>query len=43
MADGTESKRTRSAEGIVVRAIEPADGDECARLVYEAFAGVHAG
>ena len=41
MADGTESKRTRSAEGIVVRAIEPADGDECARIVYEAFAGVH--
>jgi hypothetical protein len=22
-------------------AIEPADGDECARIVYEAFAGVH--
>ena len=41
MADATESKRTRSAEGILVRAIEPADGDECARIVYEAFAGVH--
>jgi ribosomal protein S18 acetylase RimI-like enzyme len=41
MADGTESKRTRSAAGIVVRAIEPADGDECARIVYEAFAGLH--
>jgi len=25
----------------VVRAIEPADGDECTRIVYEAFAGVH--
>jgi GNAT superfamily N-acetyltransferase len=41
MADATESKRTRSAEGIVVRAIEPADGDECARIVYKAFAGLH--
>ena len=41
MADATESKRMRSAAGIVVRAIEPADGDECARIVYEAFAGLH--
>jgi predicted N-acetyltransferase YhbS len=41
MADGTESKRPRSAEDIVVRAVEPADSAECARIVYEAFAGVH--
>jgi GNAT superfamily N-acetyltransferase len=26
---------------ITVRAIEPADGDECARIVYEAFGGLH--
>jgi GNAT superfamily N-acetyltransferase len=26
---------------IAVRAIEPADGEECARIVYEAFGGVH--
>ena len=25
----------------MVRAIEPADGDECGRIVYEAFAGLH--
>jgi GNAT superfamily N-acetyltransferase len=41
MADATESRRTRSAVEIVVRAIEPADGDECARIVYEAFGGLH--
>jgi GNAT superfamily N-acetyltransferase len=26
---------------IVVRAMEPADADECTRIVYEAFAGLH--
>jgi GNAT superfamily N-acetyltransferase len=41
MAVGTDVKQTLGAQGIVVRAVEPADGDECARIVYEAFAGVH--
>lgn len=41
MADATESRRTRSAAEIVVRAIEPADADECTRIVYEAFARLH--
>jgi GNAT superfamily N-acetyltransferase len=41
MADATESRRTQSAMEIVVRAIEPADGDECARIVYEAFGRLH--
>jgi GNAT superfamily N-acetyltransferase len=41
MADATESNRMRSGAEIVVRGIEPADGDECARIVYEAFGGLH--
>jgi ribosomal protein S18 acetylase RimI-like enzyme len=36
-----ESSRTRSNAEIVVRPIDPADGDECARIVYEAFGGLH--
>jgi hypothetical protein len=41
MADATESRRPRNAMEIVVRAMEPADADECTRIVYEAFAGLH--
>ncbi|MCW2685519.1 MAG: hypothetical protein JWR37_409 [Mycobacterium sp.] len=41
MAHATESSRTRSAGNIAIRAIEPADGDDCARIVYEAFARLH--
>jgi len=36
-----ESSRTRSDVEIVVRPIEPADTDECARIVYEAFGRLH--
>jgi len=32
---------TRHGLTISLRAIEPADGEECARITYEAFAGVH--
>src|ERR671915_899029 len=32
---------TQIAPPIQLRAIEPADGDEVARIVYEAFAGIH--
>ena len=41
MADATESTATGRGMAIAVRAIEPADGDECARIVYEAFGGLH--
>jgi GNAT superfamily N-acetyltransferase len=41
MADATESTVTGRGMAIAVRAIEPADGDECARIVYEAFGGLH--
>jgi GNAT superfamily N-acetyltransferase len=32
---------TQTAPPVQLRAIEPADGDEVARIVYEAFAGIH--
>jgi GNAT superfamily N-acetyltransferase len=32
---------TQIAPTVQLRAIEPADGDEVARIVYEAFAGIH--
>jgi GNAT superfamily N-acetyltransferase len=41
VADATESTGTGRGMAIAVRAIEPADGDECARIVYEAFGGLH--
>jgi GNAT superfamily N-acetyltransferase len=40
MADATEPIRTGSGMAVTVRGIGPADGDECARIVYEAFRGV---
>ena len=40
MADGTESTG-RGAGTVRVRAIEPGDADECARILYEAFGAVH--
>jgi ribosomal protein S18 acetylase RimI-like enzyme len=41
VTDATESMVTGSRMAIAVRAIEPADGDECARIAYEAFGGLH--
>ena len=41
MADATRSTAPGRAMAIAVRAIEPADGDECARIAYEAFGGLH--
>ena len=41
MADATESTVTGRRMAIAIRAIEPPDGDECARIVYEAFGGLH--
>jgi predicted N-acetyltransferase YhbS len=36
-----ESTRMGGDRTIELRAIDPADGDECARIVYEAFASIH--
>ena len=41
MTDANESIVKGRDMAIAVRAIEPADGDECARIVYEAFGGLH--
>lgn len=41
MTDATESAVTGPEMAIAVRAIEPTDGEECARIVYEAFGGLH--
>jgi GNAT superfamily N-acetyltransferase len=41
MADTTKSTATDGEMAVAVRDIEPADGDECARIVYEAFGGLH--
>lgn len=41
MADRMESTVTGRGMAITVRAIEPADADECTRIVYEAFASLH--
>jgi len=41
VADATESTGARPGMAIAVRAIVPADGDECARIVYEAFGRLH--
>ena len=40
MTDATKSTATDHKMAIAVRAIEPADGDECARIVYEAFGAI---
>lgn len=37
----TEPIATEVGAPVVVRPIEPADADECARIVYEAFGGIH--
>jgi predicted N-acetyltransferase YhbS len=36
-----ESTSVAGDRSIELRAIEPADGDECARIVYEAFGAIH--
>ena len=41
MADATEETVSGRGMTISLRAIEPADGEECARITYEAFAGLH--
>jgi GNAT superfamily N-acetyltransferase len=41
MADGTESTVKGPRIEVSLRAIEPTDRDECARITYEAFAGLH--
>jgi GNAT superfamily N-acetyltransferase len=41
MADGTEPAVAGRGMAIALRPIEPADADECARIAYEAFAGLH--
>ena len=35
-----ESTRNRSAAEIAIRGIQPADSDECARIIFAAFAGI---
>jgi GNAT superfamily N-acetyltransferase len=40
MTDTTRSTATDHKMAVAVRAIEPADGDECARIVYEAFGAI---
>src|SRR5215210_700845 len=41
MTDTTESTVTERGMAITVRPIELADGDECARILYEAFGDLH--
>jgi hypothetical protein len=41
MTDATESNVTGRRLEFALRAIEPADADECARIAYEAFARLH--
>jgi GNAT superfamily N-acetyltransferase len=41
MAEATESTMTGRGMAIAVRAIEPADGNECGRILYEAFGALH--
>lgn len=36
-----ERTATGRGTGVELRPIEPADADECARIVYEAFGGIH--
>lgn len=41
MLQTSESARTERDATVALRAIEPADASECARIVYEAFGGIH--
>jgi GNAT superfamily N-acetyltransferase len=41
MSAMTNSTGTASGASIELRPIEPADGEECARIVYDAFGGLH--
>jgi GNAT superfamily N-acetyltransferase len=41
MTDKTKSTAADHKVAIAVRPIEPVDGDECARIVYEAFGALH--
>jgi GNAT superfamily N-acetyltransferase len=41
MAEASQSTATGRGTAITVRDIESADGDECARIVYEAFGALH--
>jgi GNAT superfamily N-acetyltransferase len=41
MADAPGSDVTGRPAGLILRAIEPDDGAECARIMYEAFARLH--
>jgi GNAT superfamily N-acetyltransferase len=40
-ATTTESTGAADSSTVEIRPIEPADGEECARIVYEAFGGIH--
>jgi GNAT superfamily N-acetyltransferase len=40
MPNATKSTATDHKMAVAVRAIEPADGDECARIMYEAFGAI---
>ncbi|MGH9050516.1 MAG: GNAT family N-acetyltransferase [Acidimicrobiia bacterium] len=41
MSEARQSAATNRGTAITVRDIQPADGDECARIAYEAFGAVH--
>src|SRR5919206_2224207 len=41
MGDAVEATAAGRGMAIALRAIEPADGEECARIAYEAFARLH--
>jgi GNAT superfamily N-acetyltransferase len=41
MGDAVEATAAGRGMAIALRAIEAADGEECARIAYEAFAGLH--
>jgi len=41
MATTNERTATGRGTGVALRPLEPADADECARIVYEAFGGIH--
>ena len=41
MSGTTASTGTAAGAALQVRRIEPGDGEECARIVYEAFGGIH--
>jgi hypothetical protein len=37
----TKANQSMSAKHVAIREIRPADSDECARIIYEAFGGLH--